>query len=315
VKVVIDAYNGTTKFYVIDPSDALLSTYQAAFPTLFTSGEQMPAALKAHLRYPEDLFKVQAWQYRTYHILDARRVYSREDVWDIANDPSKSSAGANVPMDPYYVIMKLPGETKEEFLLMIPFTPKDRPVLNGWVAARMDPGHYGEMIGFNFPRGGSIEGPVNVAARMEQDDDISRQFTLWEGAGSTVRRGNIYVLPIGNSLAYVRPIYLAAAQEEQSLPELRRVIVSVGTNIGFQPTLQGALSQIINGQAPAIEQPTATGGPPAARATGTVKQLLDQAIQHFNNADAALRRGDLATYQSENQAGRAAVEQAQRSGG
>jgi uncharacterized membrane protein (UPF0182 family) len=313
VKVVIDAYNGTTKFYVVDPSDALLATYQAAFPALFTPMDQMPASLRAHMRYPEDLFKIQAFEYRTYHVLDPRRVYSREDVWDIANDPNRSSAGANVPMDPYYVIMKLPGETKEEFLLMIPFTPKDRTVLNGWVAARMDPGHYGEMIGFNFPRGGSIEGPENVAARIEQNDAISRQFTLWEGAGSTVRRGNLYVLPIGQSLSYVEPIYLAAAQEQQSLPELRRVIVSVGTDIGFEPTLQGALSSVIGGQAPAVEQATAPGAP-AAAPSSTIAGLLKDAIQHFNNADAALRRGDLATYQSENQAGVADVQQAQRGG-
>jgi uncharacterized membrane protein (UPF0182 family) len=314
VKVVIDAFNGTTKFYVTDPSDALLATYQAAFPTLFTPLERMPASLRAHVRYPEDLFKIQAFEYRTYHILDPRRVYSREDVWDVANDPNKSSAGNDVAMDPYYVIMRLPGEKKEEFLLMIPFTPKGRTVLNGWVAARMDPGHYGEMIGFNFPRGGSIEGPENVAARIEQNDTISRQFTLWEGAGSTVRRGNLYVLPIGNALAYVQPVYLAAAQEQQALPELRRVIVVVGKNIGFQPTLQAALSQVIGGQAPVIQQPTATTGPPSAAPTGNTRQLLDEAIKHFSNADAALRRGDLATYQAENEAGRAAVEQAQHGG-
>src|SRR5439155_17638797 len=140
---------------------------------------------------------------------------------------------------------------------------------------RMDPGHYGEMIGFNFPRGGSIEGPENVAARIEQNDTISRQFTLWEGAGSTVRRGNLYVLPIGNSLAYVEPIYLAAAQEQQSLPELRRVIVAVGTNIGFQNTLQASLSQVIGGQAPTVSAPTApaapTAGPP-----GNVRPLPDE---------------------------------------
>jgi uncharacterized membrane protein (UPF0182 family) len=315
VKVVIDAFNGTTKFYAIDPSDALLSTYQAAFPALFTPIEQMPPSLRAHLRYPEDLFKIQAYEYRTYHILDPRRVYSREDVWDIANDPNKSSsAGADASMDPYYVILKLPGAKKEEFVLMLPFTPRGRAVLNGWIAARMDPGHYGEIIGFNFPRGGSIEGPENVAARLEQNDTISRQFTLWQGAGSTVNRGNLYVLPIGNSLAYVRPIYLAAAQEQQALPELRRVIFVIGTNIGFEPTLQAAISSAIGGQAPAITQPTAPNAPVTTGPPSTVKALLNQAIQHFNNADAALRKGDLATYQSENQAGRAAVEQAQRGG-
>ena len=316
VKVVIDAFNGTTKFYAIDPSDALLSTYQAAFPALFTPGDQMPASLRAHLRYPEDLFKIQAWQYRTYHVLDPRRVYSREDVWDIANDPNKSQGGVNVAMDPYYVIIKLPGETKEEFLLMLPFTPKDRTVLNGWVAARMDPGKYGEMIGFNFPRGRSLEGPENIAARIEQNEVISRQFTLWEGAGSTVRRGNLYVLPIGNSLSYVQPVYLAAAQEQQSLPELRRVIIVVGNKIGFEPTLQAALGAVVGGRAPSISQPTApTGGPATAGVTSAeVRRLLGEAVRHFNNADAALRRGDLATYQSENEAGRAAVEQAQRGG-
>jgi uncharacterized membrane protein (UPF0182 family) len=313
VKVVIDAFNGTTKFYVVDPSDALLSTYQAAFPALFTSLEQMPASLRAHLRYPEDLFKIQAFEYRTYHILDPRRVYSREDVWDVANDPTKSSSAGNVAMDPYYVILKLPGEKKEEFVLMLPFTPKGRTVLNGWIAARMDPGHYGEIIGFNFPRGGSIEGPENVAARIEQNDTISRQFTLWQGAGSTVHRGNLYVLPIGNSLSYIQPIYLASAQEQQALPELRRVIVVIGTNIGFQSTLQASLAAAIGGQvpeAPSVTNPGATAPAPS----GNVKSLLNQAIQHFNNADAALRKGDLATYQSENQAGRAAVEQAQRGG-
>jgi uncharacterized membrane protein (UPF0182 family) len=217
-------------------------------------------------------------------------------------------------MDPYYVILKLPGEKKEEFVLMLPFTPKGRTVLNGWVAARMDPGHYGEIIGFNFPRGGSIEGPENVAARIEQNDTISRQFTLWQGAGSTVHRGNLYVLPIGNSLSYVQPIYLEAAQQQQALPELRRVIVVIGTNIGFQPTLQAALGAVIGGQVPAAPDLTTPGAPAKAAPSGSVNSLLNQAIQHFNNADAALRRGDLATYQRENQAGRAAVEQAQRGG-
>jgi hypothetical protein len=313
VKVVIDAFNGTTNFYVVDPSDALLSTYQAAFPALFTSIEKMPASLRAHLRYPEDLFKIQAFEYRTYHILDPRRVYSREDVWDVANDPNKSSSAGNVAMDPYYVILRLPKEKKEEFVLMLPFTPKDRTVLNGWIAARMDPGHYGEIIGFNFPRGGSLEGPENIAARIEQNETISRQFTLWEGAGSTVHRGNLYVLPIGNSLIYVEPIYLAAAQQQQALPELRRVIVVSGTNIGFEPSFQASLASAIGGQVPtAPTTPTAPSAP--ATPTGSVKSLLDQAIDHFNKADAALRRGDLGTYQSENQAGRAAVEQAQRGG-
>src|SRR5581483_1603352 len=134
----------------------------------------------------EDLFKVQAFEYRTYHILDPRRVYSREDVWDIANDPNKSSAGANVPMDPYYVIMKLPGEKKEEFLLMIPFTPKDRTVLNGWVAARMDPGHYGEMIGFNFPRAGSRCGKAQARPCGAETSTCSRSAIHWPTSSRSI---------------------------------------------------------------------------------------------------------------------------------
>jgi uncharacterized protein len=311
VKVVIDAYEGTTKFYLVDPTDALASTYQKIFPALFTPGQDMPADLKAHLRYPEDLFKVQAAQYRAYHILDPQRLYEREDVWDIPNDPVNSTSQVSVAMNPYYVVMKLPDTQKEEFLLMLPFTPKGRPVLNGWVAARMDPGHYGQLIAFSFPRGVSIEGPENVSARIEQNSAISQQFTLWSTAGSRVVRGNLLVIPIGKSLIYVQPIYLRAENEAQALPELRRVIVVVGTHIGFENTLQESLDSALKGQGPVAttEEPGTTK---PTTPTGNVGQLLSSALDHFQKADAALRQGDLATYQRENNAGRQAVEQAQK---
>jgi uncharacterized protein len=317
VKVVVDAYDGTMNFYIVEPDDALATTYQAAFPDLFTPLEEMPEGLRAHLRYPEDFFKTQAMMYRDYHILDARRLYEREDIWDIPVDPARSTAQRRVAMDPYYVVMKLPGEAEEEFVLMLPFTPRDRPILNGWIAARMDPGRYGEVIGFSFPRGVSIEGPENISARIEQNDAISRQFTLWEGAGSRVIRGHMLVVPIGSSLIYEQPVYLEAA--EAALPELRRVIVVVGDQIGFESTLEASLDSAMAGVGPALVDPLEEVTPadpeePVAPApvTGTVAELLQQALDHFQRADSALRNGDLATYQRENEAGRRSVEEAQR---
>lgn len=316
VKAVVDAYDGTTSFYLMDETDALAATYQAAFPSLFKAKSEIPSELVPHLRYPVDLFKVQAVQYRAYHILDPQRLYEREDTWDIPNDPVLSTAQANRAMEPYYVVMKLPGTEKEEFLLMIPFTPKNKPNLNGWLAARMDPGHYGEVVEFSFPRDETIPGPENISARIEQNGVISNQFTLWEGAGSTIARGNLLVIPIARSLMYVQPIYLQASEAARALPELRRVIVVIGDRIGFEPTFQQALDAVIKGTGPALE----SGGsrPPAdapeeeeVTPTGDVQDLLRQAVEHFEKADAALRDGDLATYQRENNAGRRAVEQAQ----
>ncbi len=322
VKVVVDAYDGKTTYYLVDPNDALAATYQAAFPDLFVPMEDMPPSLREHLRYPEDLFRVQSIQYRAYHIDDPQRLYEREDVWDIPNDPVHSTPQAPLAMEPYYVMMKLPGEEEEEFLLILPFTPRGRPNLNAWVAARMDPGHYGELVEFSFPRGETPEGPENVAARIEQNDVISRQFTLWEGAGSNVVRGNLLVIPIGDSLIYVQPIYLRAAEESRALPELQRVIVVAGTRIGFERTFQESLDSVMRGRAPVVEDEEAPEEPPAeeeeeepAAPEGDVNELLEQAVRHFERAEDALRDGDLATYQRENEAGRRAVEEAQERGG
>jgi uncharacterized protein len=318
VKVVTDAYDGTMNFYLVDETDALASTYQAAFPTLFTSINRMPPELKKHMRYPEDLFKVQALQYRAYHITDPDGLYKREDLWDIPKDP-RSSETAPTSIDPYYVVMKLPDEDKEEFLLMVPFTPRDKQNLNGWMAARMDGDSYGELHSFSFPRGITIPGPENVYARIEQNSTISNQFTLWEGAGSTVRRGNLLVVPIGESLMYVEPVYLEAAESSRALPELRRVIVVVGNRIGFEETFQASLDAVLKGQGPSLEgsggRPSQPDETPTEEPTGSQKELIQEALDHFERADNALRDGDLATYQREVQAGRRAVEEAQNAEG
>jgi hypothetical protein len=315
VKAVVDAFDGTVDFYLVDETDALASTYQAAFPSLFTAADKMPADLRRHLRYPEDLFKVQALQFRGYHITDPERLYKREDVWDVPKDPVTSTEAAPIGMDPYYVIMKLPGSDQEEFLLMIPFTPRDKPNLNGWLAARMDGEHYGELVSFTFPRGKTTDGPENIAARIEQNSEISNQFTLWQGAGSNVRRGNLLVIPIGEALMYVQPIYLEAADASRALPELRRVIVVVGDRIGFEPTFQESLDAVLKGQGPTTDGEGEEPREPDAETpapTGDVGELLGQAVDHFERADEALRDGDLATYQRENEAGRRAVEEAQK---
>lgn len=320
VKVVTDAYDGKMDFYLMDETDAIASTYQAAFPTLFTSADDMPDEVRAHVRYPEDLFKVQALLYRAYHITDPERLYKREDVWDIPKDP-RSPESAPTSLDPYYVVMKLPGEEAEEFLLMAPFTPRDKPNLNGWMAARMDGESYGELHAFSFPRGRTINGPENVYARIEQDGTISNQFTLWEGGGSTVRRGSLIVIPIGESLMYVEPIYLEAAEATRALPELRRVIVVVGDRIGFERTFQESLEAVLRGEGPSLEGDTGGAPTPDEPAetpddpTGSRSELIAEALEHFERADDALRDGDLATYQREVQAGRRAVEQAQRAEG
>jgi uncharacterized protein len=323
VKVVIDAYDGTMNFYVWEPDDALAATYPAAFPELFSAPAELPPTLENHLRYPEDFFKIQAQSYRAYHITDPGRLYEREDVWDIPNDPVRSTQAASVDLDPYYVVMKLPGEAREEFLLMLPFTPRGRPLLNGWMAARMDPPNYGEVIAFSFPRGRTIEGPENIAARIEQNEFISRQFTLWEGAGSNVVRGNMLVIPIGESLIYVQPIYLEAAEGARALPELRRVIVSVGDRIAFEGSFEASLNALMEGRGIEVDDALEDLDPvdevveptPPPALDGDVAALLSQAIEHFQRADAAMRQGDLATYQQENEAGRRAVEQANQQAG
>ena len=320
VKVVIDAYDGTTTFYVIEPDDALIATYQAAFPDLFTPGDQMPEELQAHMRYPEDFFGVQAWQYRLYHVTDPQRFYSQDDVWDVPRDPIASTGQTAIPLTPYYVVMKLPGEDTEEFVLMLPFTPKDRPVLNGWVAARMDPGHYGELVGLSFARGASIDAPQNISARINQNDVIARQFTLWEGAGSNLIQGSLFVIPIGNSLVYVQPIYLQAQQAEQALPELRRVVVVLGNQIGFERTLEESLNAAIEGRGLSLEDPTGEQPPdeepdeeppPSTPPPAPSGDVLQRCQEHFERADRALADGDLATYQREINACRDAIRESE----
>lgn len=293
VKVVVDAYNGTVRFYMVDPSDPIVQTYAKIFPGLFLPNDAVPAALRAHFRYPEELFLAQADIYRAYHMTNPEVFYNKEDLWAI---PTLGSSGASTPMQPYYVLMRLPGTGREEFILFVPFTPSTKNNMISWLAAASDPADYGQLLAFDFPKQKLTFGPAQIDARINQDPDISRQITLWDQAGSRVIRGNLLVIPIKDALLYVQPLYLQAQQS--ALPQLERVIVAFGDKVSMEPTFADALLRIF-GEAAPVAKPTPSGKPgkaPPPAAVESIKNLVNAANQHFAAAQDAAKRGDWATY-------------------
>ena len=251
VKIVIDAYSGEMTFYAYDPTDPLLQTYSKIFPALFTPASQMPAAIQAHVRYPEFIFNVQAEQYRIYHQTDPTTFYNQDDAWDIpgvdpnvAQVPSKLNGQTADRMQAYYVIMRIPGEQKEEFLLMLPFKARNKNNMVAWMAAKSDGADYGKITVIAFPRQLQVDGPEQVTARIRQDPEISQLQTLLGQQGSTVSFGNLLVIPAGNSLLYVQPFYVQATTNPQ--PSLIRVIVASGTQVANADSLQGALTSLFS---------------------------------------------------------------------
>ncbi len=239
VKVVIDAYNGNVDYYIIDPEDPLVQTYNKIFPEMFSTMEEMPAGLIENVRYPEDLFAIQSEILQLYHITDPNQFYSREDLWAI---PIEQSFGQEQLMEPYYTILQLPGYDEPEYVLILPFTPDQRNNMIAWMVARCDQPNYGDVELFLFPKERVILGPRQIENRIDQDTVISEQFTLWSQAGSQVIRGNLLVLPINDALIYVEPIFLQA--ETGGLPELARVIVSYEETVIMGHTLDEALIQV-----------------------------------------------------------------------
>lgn len=302
VKVVVDAYNGDVIFYVNDESDPIIQTYQKMFPDLFKPGNEMSEQMREHLRYPEDLFRAQAEMYATYHMTDPRVFYNKEDLWSISKTTME---GRQVYMDPYYVIMRLPGQQKEEFMLLLPFSPNNRDNMIGWMAAKSDPGSYGERLVYKFPKDKLIYGPTQIQARFNQDANISQQITLWNQTGSQVSYGNLLVIPVNDSLIYVEPLYLKASNGQ--IPELKRVLVSYGGRVAMEEDLSKALQSIFATSFTGLPEKTSPGGAaPGGTATTpetgtiqTVKQLADSAMDHYNKALEAQKRGDWATYGSE----------------
>lgn len=246
VKAVIDAYNGSVDFYVFDEDDPVILTYQSIFPDLFQPKEDMPDYLHKHVRYPLDMFTVQSQMLLQYHMQDPVVFYNKEDQWSV---PVQSSFGEEEDLRPYYLVARLPGEEKEEFLLIQPFTPNKRHNLVGWMAARMDGENYGDLILFKFPSGRHVDGPKQVEARIDNDAIISEQFTLWGQAGSEVSRGILLVIPVGDSLLYAEPIFLTP--ENLDFPELRRIILADTDRVVMHKTLDESIDALV-GERPAV---------------------------------------------------------------
>jgi uncharacterized protein len=268
VKVVVDAYDGTTTFYVFDVDDPVIAAYRSIFPSLFKDASAMPADLRRHVRYPELLLKVQAAEYGLYH-MDAPDVfYNREDLWTVASQVAQTNQReqATAPMEPNFVLMTLPGETKPEFIEILPFTPANRNNLIGWIAARSDEPHYGAAIVYDFPKTKLVDGPLQIEARIDQNPQLSAQLSLWNQQGSNVLRGSLIVIPIGRSLLYAEPIYLKA--ERSPMPQLRLVVLALQDRLAYGPALEDALRSLFGNAAPTLPGPlpSATG---IAAAPGT----------------------------------------------
>jgi uncharacterized membrane protein (UPF0182 family) len=256
VKVTVDAYNGTTAVYLSDAVDPIAATYARIFPGLFKPLAEMPAALREHVRYPEDIFAVQASVYATYHMTQPAAFYNREDQWEV---PVIEDARDAAAMQPYYTIMRLPGEAEPEFIQMLPFTPRAKDNLSAWLAARSDGEHYGKLQVFQFPKQKVIFGPRQVVARINQDQTISPQVTLWNQQGSAVIWGTLMVIPVEESLIYVRPLYLRGSGGR--IPELQRVIVVYQNQIVMEPTLDAALARLFGGSVQRPPEVELVGGP------------------------------------------------------
>ena len=302
VKAVIDAYNGTVDLYVSEPGDPLIQAYQRMFPDLFKPLASMPAELQRHIRYPEDLFRVQAQLYRAFHMESPEVFYNREDLWQFPRQPAGiDESPAAVPgmrdvprMAPYYMMMRLPGEARAEYVLMLPMVPSQRENMIAWLAARCDPPDYGKVVVYEFPKDKQVYGPFQIEARIQQNTEISQQISLWNQMGSRVIRGHLMVVPIDHSILYVSPLYLRAATGQ--LPELKRVIAAYGDRVVMEETLGAALAALFKDSTLATRlggsgTTATTAGPSDARAR--------EALAHYDRAIERLKAGDWAGFGAE----------------
>lgn len=320
VKATVDAFDGTIRLYVVDEDDPLVAAWRRVYPELFADASEIPEGLREHFRYPQDLFKIQSELYLDYHMVDVTQFFQRNDAWSIPSDPSTirriellrgdlvgGPDGAIVQylreMLPYYLLMTLPGEEDTSYVLLQPYNPLEKPNMSAFLIADSTPDRYGRLIDYRMPQGSLVEGTGQVGNRIDQDDEISQQFTLWRGQGSSVVLGDMLVVPINESVLYVQPVYLEA--EQGGLPEFRRVVVVHGDDIEWDDTLDGALAKIFGSAdltAPVPEdEPDDPGAAPEPDDTAplprTVRDLLSDASDAFDQANDALRSGDLAEYQ------------------
>jgi uncharacterized membrane protein (UPF0182 family) len=340
VKVAIDAYDGDVTFYVVDAKDPIARSYAKAFPKLFRAPDQIPTDLRQHFRYPEDLFRVQTNMWGRYHIGDPAEFYSQSDRWNIAQDPGTAApvpatatttarpaerGPADSPtagrMDPYYLLMRLPDAPQTEFLILQPFVPfsedDTRRELSAFMVAKGDPEEYGKLEVFVMPRDRQVDGPAIVNARINQEPEVSQLITLLSRAGSEVLLGNLVIIPVEQSLIYIRPLYVQATGAN-AVPELKKVIVAFGQKIAIRDTLQEALAAVFGDAPETLEEGPAGDGPAGPEPAGPggvdaeVARLLDEAAQAFEEADAALRTGDPVGYARKVQEARQAFERARQ---
>ena len=282
-----------------------MRTYQRIFPSLFEPLDHLPPGLRQHLRYPEDLFVLQAGVYSTYHMTDPEVFYNKEDQWSV---PEENYSGRSTRMEPYYTIMRLPGEASEEFILMLPMVPNRRDNMIAWLAARCDGANYGSVIEFGFPKDKLIYGPAQIEARIDQDTAISQQLSLWNQTGSRVIRGNLLVIPIDDALLYVEPLYLSA--ENRQLPELKRLIASIGTRVAMREQVEPLFAALFAGETPAVAgsiglpiEQQAVGSAP-----GAAPSSKSEALDHYRRALDQLQRGNWQAFGSEMDALKNALE-------
>ena len=306
VKAVVDAYNGTVRFYLSDPEDPIIQAYAKIFPGLFEPLAAMPDDLRGHIRYPQDLFVIQARMYATYHMQDPQVFYNKEDLLSIPRREvaareqdmgpgimSRRDQMVETEVDPYYTIMRLPGEKQEEFVLLLPFTPNQKDNMRAWLAARSDPPHYGKLIALDFPKAKLVYGPKQINARIDQDAFISQQLSLWGQRGSQVIRGSLLAIPIEKSLLYIQPLYLAA--EKGSLPELKRVIAAFGNKIAMRETLEESLQDIFGAKSTGKTARIEPGVEKIKEVTG----LASRALEHYLKSKEFLRQDNWARFGEE----------------
>lgn len=295
VKVVIDAYNGTVDYYIVDPDDPIAQTYKKIFPNLFKDFSAMPEEIKAHIRYPHALFSIQADVYGKYHMEDVKVFYQNEDIWEVSHEIYGREERKIVPN---CFMLKLPGEDNAEFVSMLPYSPASKQNMTALLLARNDGEDYGELVLYRFPKSRTVYGPMQIEAQIDQNTEISQDFSLWSQAGSTYSRGNLFVLPMGESLLYVEPIYLEASNT--AIPEVKRVIVAYNDRIAYEPTLMEALYDLfgkgIDPDAKPDDPSSGDDEPGEDEGDVTVEQHIANAAKAFDDAQAALRSGDWAAY-------------------
>ncbi|MGA3136093.1 MAG: UPF0182 family protein [Terracidiphilus sp.] len=300
VKVVVDAYDGTTTFYVFDSEDPILAAWRGIFPALFKDASAMPAGLRKHVRYPEMLLQLQAAVYGLYHMTNPEVFYNREDLWTVATETmGQGGEQAAAAMQPNFVLMKLPGEAGLEFVEILPFTPANRNNLIGWIAGRSDGAHYGTSVVYDFPKTKLVDGPQQIEARIDQNAQLSGQLTLWNQQGSHVRRGSLLVIPCGRALLYAEPIYLQA--ERSPMPELRLVVLALQDRLAYAPTFEAALASLFGSESSSLSAAeTAPQSTPAAATAGAsqpstdVNALIAQAGKDFSDYQRLTSEGKLA---------------------